>query len=196
MSCRVDTAPLLPGACVVSLYAGHGIRGDAIAATGEHGASPIYNDLSLPADAAKEYRWAITVPPASGALDPAEDGSYTYTPPTGATNLTATYTYRLWEDGVDIGTATETIVLGSGSGSAYAGTVAGMGVATSAAGGVGAYTAPDAPAYAGTVGGLSVAASVAGGAGAYTAPDLGTFALASRDALRGKARQPIKGLTA
>lgn len=116
MSCRVDTAPLLAGACVVSLYAGHGVRGDQVPSTGTHGPSPIYNDLALPGDAAKEYRWAIVTPPASGSLVIYEDGSYAYTPPGGTVDLTASYTYRLWQDGTDLGTATESIVIGAGSG--------------------------------------------------------------------------------
>lgn len=115
MSCRVDTAPLLAGACVVSLYAGHGVRGDQVPSTGTHGPSPIYNDLALPADAAKEYRWGIVTPPAVGTLVVYEDGSYAYTPPGGTVDLTATYTYRLWQDGADLGTATESIVIGAGS---------------------------------------------------------------------------------
>jgi hypothetical protein len=121
MSCRVDTAPLLAGACVVSLYAGHGVRGDQVPSTGTHGPSPIYNDLTLPADAAKEFRWGIVTPPAVGELAIYEDGSYAYTPPPGTVDLTVTYTYRLWVDGVDAGTATETIVIGAGSGGALSG---------------------------------------------------------------------------
>ena len=115
MSCRVDTAPLIASSCVVSLYAGHGVRGDAVPSTGTHGPSPVYNDLVLPADAAKEYRWAITAPPASGTLTVYEDCSYSYAPPGGTTDLTVTYTYRLWQDGLDMGTAVETIVIGAGS---------------------------------------------------------------------------------
>lgn len=116
MSCRVDTAPLIAGACIVSLYAGHGVRGDAVPSAGTHGPSPVYNDLALLADATKEYRWAITTPPSAGSIVAYEDCSYAYTPPIGTTNLTVTYGYRLWEDGADKGTATETIIIGAGSG--------------------------------------------------------------------------------
>lgn len=113
MSCLVDTSPLIASCCVVSLYAGHGVRGDAVPSTGTHGPSPIYNDLSLPADAAKEYRWSIVTPPATGTLVPNEDGSFDYTPPPGTVDLVTTFVYRVWEDGVDMGTAPVTIVIGS-----------------------------------------------------------------------------------
>jgi hypothetical protein len=116
MACRVDTAPLLAGKCVVSLYSGHGVRGDAVPSTGTHGPSPLYRSLSLPADAANEYRWGIVSPPAVGTLAANEDGSYSYTPPGGATDLTVAYTFREWQNGVDLGTAVETIVMGVGSG--------------------------------------------------------------------------------
>jgi len=125
MSCRVDTTPLIAGACVVSLFAGHGVAGSAVPSTGTHGPSPVYNDLVLPADAAKEYRWAITTPPAVGPLAVYEDCSYAYTPPGGTVDLTVTYTYRLWQDGVDIGTAVETIVIGAGSDDTTAPTLGG-----------------------------------------------------------------------
>ena len=108
MACRVDTAPLLSGACVVSAYTGHGVPGSAVPSTGTHGPSPIYNDLSLPADAAKEYRWAIVTPPASGSLVIYEDGSYAFTAPGSGSYG---YTYRLWEDGADKGTAAVSITV-------------------------------------------------------------------------------------
>ena len=123
MSCRVDVSPLLhdgcfvlspggdcivsvTGSCVVSAYAGHGVRGDAVPSTGAHGPSPIYNDLSLPADASKEYRWGLVTPPASGALKMYENGSFEYVP---SGSGLASFTYRLWEDGVDKGTAVVTM---------------------------------------------------------------------------------------
>lgn len=106
MACRVDTAPLLSGACVVSAYTGHGVPGSAVPSTGTHGPSPIYNDLALPADAGKEYRWAIVTPPASGSLVIYEDGSYAFTAPGSGSYG---YTYRLWEDGADKGTAAVTL---------------------------------------------------------------------------------------
>ena len=123
MSCRVDVSPLLhdgcfvlspggdcivsvTGSCVVSAYAGHGVRGDAVPSTGAHGPSPIYNDLSLPADASKEYRWGLVTPPASGALKMYENGSFEYTP---SGSGPASFTYRLWEEGIDKGTANVTM---------------------------------------------------------------------------------------
>lgn len=116
MSIRLASTQLLASAILLSAYAGHGIRGDAISGSGGSGPSPLVNDLSLPTDAGKEYRWSVVAPPADGTLVVYEDGSYTYTAPPGTANLTVTYTYRVWQDGADIGTATETIIIGAGSG--------------------------------------------------------------------------------
>lgn len=110
MTCRVDTSSLFAGACVVSLYAGHGVLGSAVPSTGTHGPSPVYNDLSLPADANKEYRWRITVPPASGTFTPFENGSYSFAP-TG--DGTYTFTYLLTEDGADLAPVVGTITVGA-----------------------------------------------------------------------------------
>lgn len=172
MSCRVDTTPLLAGACVVSLYPGHGVRGDAVPSTGTHGPSPVYNDLTLPGDAAKEYRWGITVPPASGTLLVYEDCSYAYTPPGSTVDLTVTYTYRLWQDGVDIGTAVETIVIGAGSaGTSYTATMAALTSGSTVTGYAATYTAPGGVGnYTATMAALSSDSTVTGFAASYTAP--------------------------
>ncbi|MBK9362993.1 MAG: hypothetical protein IPM99_18765 [Rubrivivax sp.] len=173
MSCRVDTAPLLAGACVVSLYAGHGVRGDAIPSTGTHGPSPLYNDLSLPADAAKEHRWGIVTPPATGALVVYEDGSYAYTPPGGTVDLTATYTYRLWQDGVDLGTASESIVIGAGSGTpgSHTATMAALAAATAYSSFAATYAAPGggAGSHTATMAALAAATAYSSFAATYTA---------------------------
>jgi hypothetical protein len=78
---RVDILSLISGKTVVSLYDGFGVRGDAIAAGGG-GINPsfVYASLSLPADAAKEYRFEITSWPSSGTVEVAEDLTLVYTP--------------------------------------------------------------------------------------------------------------------
>lgn len=165
MACRVDTAPLLSGACVVSAYTGHGVPGSAVPSTGTHGPSPIYNDLSLPADAAKEYRWAIVTPPASGSLVIYEDGSYAFTAPGSGSYG---YTYRLWEDGADKGTAAVSItvaavVTGVAAGAyAIGGEPAAITAARPATADTGQY------AVAGLAASIVVARAAAISAGAYT----------------------------
>lgn len=100
-----------------------GIAGSLVPATGEHGPGYIYNDLSLPADAAKEYRGTVISPPGAGAFAPGEPSGFTLT---GAPDGTYVFTYRLWEDGADRGTGTATIVIGAAvyNGAATAGSLA------------------------------------------------------------------------
>lgn len=102
-SVRVDTASLIVGA-VVCGDRGHGVLGSQIPATGENGASFLYNDLSLPADADKEIRGLITRWPAAGVLYVYEDGSFTYTGPS------TDFEYQLYVDGVAVG-APQTVTL-------------------------------------------------------------------------------------
>lgn len=168
MSIRLASSQLLPLGLVLSGFPGHGIRGDAISSVGD-GASPVFNDLVLPADAAKEYRWGVITPPVVGVLETFEDCSYVYTPPVGTSNLTVNFTYRLWEDCVDVGTAVETIIIGVGSGNVYVGTVGGAAVQTSinAAGGI--YTSPGIAVYAGGVDGALLTPVFPGTVGVYTA---------------------------
>ena len=93
---------------LASAYPGGGILGSAVPSTGSNGhASPIYNDLVLPADANKEFAWAIvTAPSGGGTFVPYEDGSFTYTGPS------TSFTYQLYENYVAVGTpATVTITV-------------------------------------------------------------------------------------
>ena len=110
MSLRAATASLVTGALVASLYPGHGIRGDAVPTTGTHGGSIFVNDRVLPADAAKEFR-ALLVTPPSGLTNfyLYEDGSFTATGPDAAYS----FVYRLFVDGVDLGTATVNFSIGA-----------------------------------------------------------------------------------
>jgi hypothetical protein len=116
MSLRADTTQLLSGCLVASLYPGHGVLGDDIPPTGAHGAAPLYAWLSLPADAANEYRWAVTTPPSVGDLVIFEDGSYSYTPPPATVDLLESFDFDAWENGTLLGSATYTITIGSPGG--------------------------------------------------------------------------------
>ena len=114
MSLRIDTTEWISGAYIVG-ETGLGVLGSAIPATGEHGASYLYNDLSLPADNDKEIRGLIVTLPSDGTFYAWEDGSFSLV---GAPDGEYTFTYLLYVDGVDGGTATSTISIGaSGSGS-------------------------------------------------------------------------------
>ncbi len=123
MSCIVSTTPLFAGSCVVSEYPGFGIRGDQISAAGSDGPSPVFNDLSLPADAAKEYRWEFVSITSGWAAQLFENLTATITPPGGTVNATGALTYRLFEDGADIGVATETLQVGTGGSVSVLGSV-------------------------------------------------------------------------
>jgi len=94
MAWLCDTAELVPSGWLSSLYAGHGVRGDAVPSSGTDGPSALYPCLSLPADAAVEVRGYITRWPALGTLEIAEDGSFVYA---GATDY---FEFRLYADGV------------------------------------------------------------------------------------------------
>lgn len=94
MSWLCDTSELIPSGWLSSLYAGHGVRGDAVPSSGTDGPSALYPCLSLPADAAVEVRGYITRWPTLGTLEIAEDGSFVYV---GATDY---FEFLLHADGV------------------------------------------------------------------------------------------------
>ena len=108
MSLRVDTS-LIPGALVVG-HRGLGVLGSDIPSTGDNGAGYLYNDLTLPADAGKEVRGLILTQPSAGSLFAYEDSSFEFS---GAPDGIYTFTYRLYVDGVDTGTGTSTLQVGS-----------------------------------------------------------------------------------
>lgn len=108
MSLRVDTS-LIPGALVVG-HRGLGVLGSDIPSTGDNGAGYLYNDLTLPADANKEVRGLILTQPSAGSLFAYEDSSFEFS---GAPDGSYTFTYRLYVDGVDSGTGTTTLTVGS-----------------------------------------------------------------------------------
>lgn len=96
----------LSGGWLTSAYPGLGILGSAIPTTGDNGGSPVINDGI---SAGKEYRWALETPPASGTITLYEDLTFEFS---GASDGIHSATYRLWEDGVDQGTATITLQVG------------------------------------------------------------------------------------
>lgn len=111
MSVRVDTASLIAGACVCG-NRGQGVLGAVIratTATGTHGSGFLYNDLTG-ADDLKEIRGLIVTPPSAGAFVAQEDGSFSLT---GAPDGSYSFTYRLFADGADLGTATGSITIGA-----------------------------------------------------------------------------------
>jgi hypothetical protein len=109
VSLRIDTSELIAGAYVVG-ETGLGVLAENIPSSGLDGASFLYNDLSLPADTGKEIRGLIVTPPSDGTFYAWEDGSFSLV---GAADNTYPFTYRLYVDGVDQGTATATITVGA-----------------------------------------------------------------------------------
>lgn len=105
MSFRFDT-PLIASAYHFG-NRGLGVLGSAIPSTGTNGPSYMYNDLSLPADANKEYSGFVVTPPGIGTFFAYEDGSFTYT------GASTSFVYKLREDGVDKGNQTVTITMSS-----------------------------------------------------------------------------------
>jgi hypothetical protein len=112
MSVRVDSSSLIAGSVVVG-NRGLGVLGSVIrstTATGTHGPGLLYNDWD-PGDDAKEFMAFIVTPPASGNLFVDEPGAFSLTDaPDGAYSLV----YKLVVDGVDQGTATASINIGTG----------------------------------------------------------------------------------
>ena len=106
MSCRVDTTPLIAGACVVSLYAGHGILGDDVPSTGADGAAVLYDDITLPGEAADEFRALLLAQP-TGTFTFYADSSFEYDGAGGPG------TYQGFKNGVSYGTATFHITIGT-----------------------------------------------------------------------------------
>jgi hypothetical protein len=114
MSLRCVTGANSIGGLIASAYPGLGIRGDSISALGSGGASPVYPMLSLPADAAKEYRIRSVTALTSGAsVQTYEDLSAAVTPPSGMVNGKVFWSFVLHENGASLGTSVQTIVVGT-----------------------------------------------------------------------------------
>lgn len=91
----------------VKRYAGFGILGADIPATGDNGGSPVLNDGVLPGS---EYHWRVVTPPSSGKLTIHPDLSFELS---GAADGDWTWQYRLYEDGTDEGVATVSVHVGA-----------------------------------------------------------------------------------
>lgn len=105
MSIRCGSTSLIPGAIVCGVP-GLGVLGSTIlATTGIGGSGPgiLFNDVQT-GDEDKEFRAEVLTWPSAGSLDLQEDGRFTFT---GAAS--DSLTYRLWVDGVSIGTASVTL---------------------------------------------------------------------------------------
>lgn len=100
MTWRSSAAPLVAGRWVSSAYPGNGIRGDAIPTSGEAGPPPLANDISLPADAANEFRILVLSRPAAGVLTVGEDSAFIFS---GAPDGAYTWTYQAYRNGVAFG---------------------------------------------------------------------------------------------
>lgn len=100
------TAPQ-SAAHTIKRYAGFGILGADIPATGDNGGSPVLNDGVLPGS---EYHWRVVTPPSSGTLTIYPDLSFELV---GAADGDWTWQYRLYEDGTDEGVATVSVHVGA-----------------------------------------------------------------------------------
>ncbi len=111
MTWRAETSSLIPGRWVAG-DRGLGVLGSAVPSEGADGPSILYNDLSLPADASKEVRALVLTWPHAGTLFVYEDGGFEFT---GAPDGSYNFTYRLIVDGVTIGTAEVSMIIGTPS---------------------------------------------------------------------------------
>lgn len=97
MTIRCDTTSLVAGGLVCS-FPGLGVLAESIPSTGDSGASPLYNDLSLPADNGKEIRMLFTSVPA-GTLRCDDYGRLSYDNADGSYQAL----YQLYVDGIAVG---------------------------------------------------------------------------------------------
>lgn len=107
MSHLVASSAPITGAHAVKQYAGFGILGANIPATGDNGGSPVLNDGVLPGS---EYHWRVVTPPSSGTLTIHPDLSFELS---GAADGDWSWQYRLYEDGTDEGVATVSVHVGA-----------------------------------------------------------------------------------
>lgn len=76
-TCRVDTVPWIPGACLIG-NTGLGVHVQDIPLTGPDGAPFGIPDLEDEDTGTAEVRWLIRTWPSAGVLDAREDGSFTF----------------------------------------------------------------------------------------------------------------------
>jgi hypothetical protein len=94
MSIRLDDAPLITGAIVLSDYPGHGILGSAVITNGSMGYGSIISGSYPTFSSSKEYRLLIVSVPATSTVN--EDGSGFDAPPGGMAF------FRMFEDGIEL----------------------------------------------------------------------------------------------
>lgn len=89
---------------------GLGVRGDEVPSTGTHGAGYLYNDITLPGEAADEFYGYITSPPVGLTTFFAyEDSSFSAAGPDGVYS----FTYTGYKNGASYGSATATFTIGA-----------------------------------------------------------------------------------
>lgn len=106
---RVDSAWISGGYLQVG-EPGFGVLGAAIPATGTDGPPPLYNDISLPAEANDEFRALLSSVPSGGSFFMFEDSSFIAT---GYADGVYTGTYEGFKNGVSYGSASFSFTIGS-----------------------------------------------------------------------------------
>lgn len=108
MSLRIDTEYYADSLVIGDT--GLGVLAENIPSAGDSGGSFLFNDLTFPADTGKEIRAEILTTPSSGTFFAYEDGSFEFS---GSPDGVYSFGYRLWVDGVDSGTASVSLIVGS-----------------------------------------------------------------------------------
>ncbi len=108
MSHVVSSSAPIASAHTVKQYAGFGILGADIPTTGDNGGSPVLNDSINPTG---EYHWRAETPPSAGVLTIYPDLTFEWDG-TGVPDGSYPWVYRLFEDGVSVGTATVSQTVG------------------------------------------------------------------------------------
>ena len=101
---RIDTNPFYADTLLIG-DPGFGLLGSQIPDAGDDGASYLYNDISLPADADKEISGEIVTWPLHGEVFADEDGSFIYTPDTDYVGQDS-FEYQLRIEGETVGSPT------------------------------------------------------------------------------------------
>lgn len=110
MSLRIDTSEWISGALVIGEM-GLGVLGADIPSSGTNGAGILYNDISLPSEAADEFRMLVTSVPAGGTIFFWEDSSFqTF----GYADGVYSGGYDGFKNGSNYGSATYSFTIGSG----------------------------------------------------------------------------------
>lgn len=109
MSHVVSSSAPITSAHTVKQYAGFGILGADIPATGDSGGSPVLNDSII---STSEYHWRVETPPSAGVLTIYPDLTFEWDG-AGVADGSYPWVYRLFDQGVDAGTATVNQTVGA-----------------------------------------------------------------------------------